>query len=480
MVLIELLGRVGAAVPTVPELIQDRVIQKLPGPLFAFLLEHLLYLGKPLLFLSLLGGQILLAGLAGLVLGRWPRAIPLAIIVWILTGVLLAGLSQRGPFAGDPRVALVTLAAFAAYGFILRRVLASRADPPRAAAPAERRLLLAAGAMLVVSAWLARRVIGALPASPSPAPRTGEGASASAAPFQAPPGLPAPVTSADDFYVVSKNIVDPIVDVSSWRLRVEGLVDQSFALRYDDLALFPAVETYRTLECISNEVGGDLMSNGLWTGIRLADVLQRAGVQAGATLVVFKSADDYTETMPLSQALSPDTLLVYQLDGQPLPARHGFPLRVLGVGTYGMKNPKWLVGIEVAAQPVVGFWEEQGWTPDAPVQTMARIDTPDDGARLSDETITIGGVAFAADRGIQRVEVSTDGGASWREAALLPSLGPSTWTFWQFTWRPDRRGAFTLIARATDGTGQVQTAWRSDPYPSGASGYHTIQVQVSG
>jgi hypothetical protein len=293
------------------------------------------------------------------------------------------------------------------------------------------------------------------------------------------PGLPAPVTSADDFYVVSKNISDPDVDVGAWQLQVSGLVDRPLTLRHDDLLAFPVVETHRTLECISNEVGGDLMSNGRWTGLRLGDLLRRAGIQGEATALVFKSVDGYSETMALAKALDPATLLAYGLDGRPLPPKHGFPLRVLGAGTYGMKNPKWLTLIEVVASAEPGFWEQQGWNPDAPVQTMSRIDTPIDGATSAGEELTIGGVAFAADRGIRRVEVSVDGGSTWTDAELLPSLGPSTWAFWRLSWRPRQPGAATIVARATDGTGEVQTDRRMDTFPQGASGHHTTQVRIN-
>jgi DMSO/TMAO reductase YedYZ molybdopterin-dependent catalytic subunit len=144
-----------------------------------------------------------------------------------------------------------------------------------------------------------------------------------------------------------------------------------------------------------------------------------------------------------------------------------------------MKNPKWLTEITVAESAEPGFWEQQGWDPDAPVQTMARIDTPKDRATVAGAEIIIGGVAFAADRGIQRVEVSTDGGTSWAEARLLPSLGPSTWTFWQFAWRPRQPGEASLAVRATDQTGQVQTDRRVDTFPQGATGYHMIRVRIA-
>src|SRR5437763_1928449 len=182
----------------------------------------------------------------------------------------------------------------------------------------------------------------------------------------------------------------------------------------------PAVVTDQTLMCISNEVGGDLISNGRWTGVRLADVLQRAGAQGGAQLVRFTSVDDYTETMPLAQALDPTTLLVYQLNDQPLPAKHGFPLRVLSTNTYGMKNPKWVTRIEVVASSPPGFWQRQGWNTDAVVQTMSKITAPDNGRALSLGTSPVVGVSFAGARGIQQVEVSTDNGQSWADSQLLP------------------------------------------------------------
>ncbi|HEV7661977.1 MAG TPA: molybdopterin-dependent oxidoreductase, partial [Chloroflexota bacterium] len=191
-------------------------------------------------------------------------------------------------------------------------------------------------------------------------------------------------------------------DGSTWHLQVTGLVEQPLDLSRDALTALPAVQITRTLECISNEVGGDLISTGVWTGVLLADVLQRAGVRSGASAVVFHSVDGYVETMALDKAQDPNTLLAYALNGQPLPTKHGFPLRVLGSGTYGMKNSKWLTQIDVVAAVEPGFWEQQGWNPDAPVQTLARIDTPKDAETVTGAT-SISGVAFAADRGIQRV-----------------------------------------------------------------------------
>ena len=234
----------------------------------------------------------------------------------------------------------------------------------------------------------------------------------------------------------------------------------------------------RTLECISNEVGGDLISTGWFTGVRMSEVLRRAGVRPGAAELHFTSADGYTENMALDKAMDAETFLVYRLGGEPLPQKHGYPLRVLGAGIYGMKNPKWLQRIEVAAQAPDGFWEQQGWTPDAVVKTMSRIDTP--GAALpSAGPVEIAGIAFAGDRGIRQVEVSTDAGKSWRQAMTDPPLGPLTWVFWHFVANL-APGSHGLEVRATDGKGELQTDRATDTFPEGATGHHKVNVRISG
>lgn len=502
-VVVELLGRVIGGVPTLPELFQDRLILLLPGPVFSFLLGRLFYLGKPLLFVGLLLLQFVLAGLGGVIVACQRQPWALAAILWLVTGVLLLPLAGKGVMAGSASVALVTALSFLAYSLALVSFRverppaggtdrASLAPAPQAQAgwwrfDARRRRLLGGGLLFFASAVLARRLIGGLPQRPGvassptgtvPQPLLSE-ISTENPPAEI-PGLPAPVTPIERFYVVSKNITDPQVDLRRWRLRVVGLVDRPLDLQYDDLLAMPAQEVYRTLECISNEVGGDLISNGLWTGVRLADVLGRAGIQPGAAVVHFTSADNYTETMPLVKALAPTTLLAYKLNGETLPVKHGFPVRVLGAGTYGMKNPKWLTRIEVTRSAPVGFWQQQGWSDEAIVQTMARIDTPSQGVAVQGENIFVGGIAFAGDRGIRRVEVSADRGTTWEAAKLLRPLGQETWVLWYFAWRPVATGTSTLLVRSIDGLGQVQTSRRADPFPNGATGYHEVRVRVVG
>ncbi|HEX6543613.1 MAG TPA: molybdopterin-dependent oxidoreductase, partial [Ktedonobacterales bacterium] len=284
------------------------------------------------------------------------------------------------------------------------------------------------------------------------------------------------ITSAADFYYVSKNLVgDPKVDGKTWKLTITGSVRTPLTLTYDELRALPAVERYHTLECISNEVGGNLMSNALFRGVHLADVLNTAGIQPGANELVFRAADDYSDRLHLSQAMDPNSLIVYDINGAPLPQAHGYPARLLIPGLYGMKNGKWLTSLEVNSGDYLGYWEQRGWTKEAKVKMTSRIDLPSDGAVLATKPTWIAGVAYAADRGISRVEVSTDSGATWHAATLRRPLGALTWVLWQYQWQPTS-GSHVLAVRAIDLNGNVQASTGAPPLPDGASGYHAIQV----
>ncbi|HKF77516.1 MAG TPA: molybdopterin-dependent oxidoreductase [Candidatus Dormibacteraeota bacterium] len=302
----------------------------------------------------------------------------------------------------------------------------------------------------------------------------------------APPeaGLTGPgpeITPVANFYRVSKNFVDPVVREAGWRLHVGGLVDRPLDLAYRELARLPWITQVVTLECISNEVGGGLMSTGRFTGVLLRDLLAMAGPRAGAAAVNFHSTDRYTESLPLGEATgAPDILVAVLLGGAPLSGEHGFPARVLIPGRYGMKGPKWLDRIEVAAAESGGLWEDQGWNPAAAVRTTSRIDSPREGAVLRRAMIPLAGVAFAGDRGIQAVEWSADAGRSWSRAELSPALSPLTWVLWRATWTPAADGTYTLVVRARDGAGALQSAASQPSYPAGASGYHKVHVAIGG
>lgn len=292
-------------------------------------------------------------------------------------------------------------------------------------------------------------------------------------------GQSAELTSTSDFYYVSKNLAgDPSVSATSWKLSISGMVDRPYSLSYDELRALPRMTQYHTLECISNEVGGTLMSNGRFVGVRLADVLNAAGIQSGATELVFAAADGYSDSLHLSQALDDRSMVVYLLDGEPLPQAHGFPARLLIPGLYGMKNGKWLTRLTVDSGAYRGYWEQRGWTREALVKLMSRIDTPHDGDLLvADRPTFIAGVAYSGAEGISRIDVSVDGGQSWSQANLRQPLGALTWTLWEYPWRP-KRGKHIIVVRTVDLAGRVQTPAIAQPLPDGASGYHAITVTV--
>ncbi|MDE3230623.1 MAG: molybdopterin-dependent oxidoreductase, partial [Chloroflexota bacterium] len=222
---------------------------------------------------------------------------------------------------------------------------------------------------------------------------------------------------------------------------------------------------------------GNLMSNGYFTGVSLADTLNAAGIQIGATEMVFTAADGYSDSLHLTQALDERSLIVYLLDGQPLPTPHGFPARLLIPGLYGMKNGKWLTSLALASGPYQGYWEQRGWTQEARVKMTSRIDTPHDGDLLVARRTHLAGVAYSGAKGIARVDLSLDGGQTWTSAQLKRPLGALAWTLWQYEWQPTS-GTYTIVARAIDLEGNVQTPALASTLPDGASGYHAISVTV--
>ncbi|HCF88046.1 MAG TPA: hypothetical protein DEV72_22915 [Ktedonobacter sp.] len=288
------------------------------------------------------------------------------------------------------------------------------------------------------------------------------------------------ITSNDQYYVVSKNLfADPVVNGGSWQLTVDGDVDHPYTLNYQELLALPMQRQYESMMCISNEVGGVYMSNALWEGVRLKDLLERAGVKSGAQKIVFYATDDYSDSIHLDKALEPTTLLAVRMNGATLPQGHGFPVRMLVPGIYGMKHCKWLTHIQVVTQDYQGYWQERGWSDPAPIRLTARIDTPLDGSNVPAKQVAyVGGVAFSGNKGISEVDVSLDGGDSWQIATLKRPLSNLTWVLWEFPWHPTSPGNYTLIARTIDMEGNVQDPQIAPPAPDGSSGYHTIAVSV--
>ncbi len=314
-----------------------------------------------------------------------------------------------------------------------------------------------------------------LPATPLPPTPTALPA------FVAAPGTREEITKQEFLYVISSSTRDPIVDQQQWRLKVGGAVKQPFSLTYDELLALPRHDQTSTMECISNEVGNYLIGNCNWNGVLLSDLLTRAGVEDGVRDLVFRAADGYSESLPLADALDAQTLIAYGIDGAALELKHGFPARIRIAGKYGVKNVKWLTSIEAVNNDYKGYWQQRGWTDEATIFTTSVFDTAnpyitDGKLTLDNGTVALGGIAFAGKRGIRKVEVQIDG-ANWAEARLKESSSDITWRLWRYDWSTTP-GKHTLVVRATDGSGEVQTANVQDTHPDGATGYHTIAVEV--
>ncbi len=303
--------------------------------------------------------------------------------------------------------------------------------------------------------------------------------------------LAAGVTANDQFYRVDINVIAPSVDLTSWKLKLHGLVNNPMTFDYNQLLALPSVEEYATLECVSNEVGGDLMSTALWKGVKLKDLLNMAGLGSGVDYVVFTCFDGYDVGIPIDKAMADGTILAYVMNGEMLPRDHGYPLRAIVPGLYGMMNAKWITDIELVSGVHEGFWQRRGWTNTAAYQTSSWTVTPGDSllrdkfslplslTDVAGNPVAVVGVAFAGDRGVQKVEVSTDRGNSWLPASLYDPLSKYTWVFWKFDWNPAGSGSYQILVRATDGTGKVQVATMADPFPNGATGLQVVDVKVS-
>jgi DMSO/TMAO reductase YedYZ molybdopterin-dependent catalytic subunit len=300
----------------------------------------------------------------------------------------------------------------------------------------------------------------------------------------------APITPTDHFYIVSKNVLDPQVDISRWQLEVTGLVNRPTTWTYAQVRTLPSETRIVTFECIANNVGGHLISTAEWQGTLLQTVLDAAGgVQPAGKHVIFTSVDGYQYSVPLDELLKIRALLAWNMNGAPLSDRHGFPLRAVVPGHYGEQSPKWLTRIEVVDQPYNGgLYQSQGWS-SAQVHTMSRINQPagtikrgagntGSGNGGAGAAVTVAGIAFAGVRGIAQVEVSADNGRTWHIATLMPPLYDQSWVFWQWLWVPPGPGTYMLLARATDGTGSLQTAARQGTVPAGATGWPFVTVQV--
>ena len=294
-----------------------------------------------------------------------------------------------------------------------------------------------------------------------------------------------PITPNDLFYCVTKNVIDPRVDANLWHLEIDGLVETPHTWRLDDVKAFSPVEQETTLMCISNGLDAGLMSNARWKGVSMRDLIAKTSPLTSAAKVRLYGVDNYTDTFPLEKAMDPTTLVAYEMNGLPLPDKHGFPARVIVPGYFGEKHVKWLTRIELTTADAKGFYETQGWGPDFIVPTRSRVDIPDAESSFSlaklSGPIEVKGVAFGGDRGISKVEISFDYGKQWTEADIYYKGGDLAWSLWSARggWQPDGPGTYGIVVRATDGEGEVQDFDPDRPFTSGTTGLHQINVYVT-
>jgi DMSO/TMAO reductase YedYZ molybdopterin-dependent catalytic subunit len=293
--------------------------------------------------------------------------------------------------------------------------------------------------------------------------------------------LPSFVTSNEGFYRIDTALSVPQLSRTDWQLKIHGMVDREITYRFDDLAKFDLVEKMVTLTCVSNPVGGDLISNAVWTGYRVRDLLAAAGIHADADMVMSTSTDGFTAGTPV-EALTDDrdSLLAITMNGQPLPVEHGYPARLVVPGLYGyVSATKWIVDLEVTRfDRAKAYWTQLGWSAHGPIKTESRIDVPRSGADVPRGQTRFGGVAWAQPRGVKAVEVRIDDGP-WQAAQLGASYSDDTWRLWSFDWESGDTGSHQIAVRATDKSGAVQTSQQAGVIPDGATGWHTVSFAVT-
>jgi DMSO/TMAO reductase YedYZ molybdopterin-dependent catalytic subunit len=466
------------------------VIDLTPGPIKEWAIQTLGSLDKVFLAVVVL---VVIAAIAAIAGSLETQRRPVGSAAIAAAGVLgcIAVLSRQGATALDtiPTVA-GAMCGVAVMRLLTRRFWPGTEDPADHDEPDARRRGLVmfgllglgvvsgvAGAVItrLAHSVAADRKTFALPRPRSPAPPI---------PADVQPkgvALPSFVTANSDFYRVDTALSIPQLSHGDWRLRIHGMVDHEATYSFDDLAKFDVVETVTTLTCVSNLVGGNLISTGVWTGYRLADLLAAADVHADADMVLSTSIDGFTAGTPV-QALTDgrDALLAVGLNGQPLPIEHGYPARLVVPGLYGyVSATKWVVELELTRfDRAQAYWTRQGWAARAPIKTESRIDVPRSNQKVPMGPVVFGGVAWAQNRGVRAVEVRVgDGG--WQPAQLGASYSNQTWRLWSFPWDAKNIGKQTISVRATDNTGATQTEAQASPVPDGATGWHTINFTVT-
>ncbi len=484
-----ILGRVSLVVS-----VGDLIVDTLPSSLVKLAIEVFGTYDKPALLVTIVAVSLATGALLGPAVARRPRVGIAAFAAFAVVGTL-AGASDTRTL-GIVAALIAGVGAWA--GWRTLRWLLDAAEPSTSAVMpgrgvADRRRFLAfagtAGAGAVAAAVVGRRAGSPVDVE---AQRTALVLpEVTATPVEVPglavEGITALVTPNDRFYRIDTALVVPRVDVSTWRLRVTGLVDSPFEITFDELAEMATLNEAVTLVCVSNEVGGNLAGNAVWLGVPLAALLERAGVRPEATQIVGRSVDGFTVGFPTAVlADGRPAMVAIGMNGEALPADHGFPARLVVPGLYGyVSATKWLQEIELTTlEAFDAYWIPRGWAKEAPIKTQSRIDVPRTGRAIAPGRRPIAGVAWGGIRSVSRVEVAirpkVDGAyaaAEWRVATLGEVLAQSTWRQWVVEWDAEP-GEYEIAVRATDGDGNVQTEVESRPEPDGATGHHAIRVRV--
>ncbi|WP_246023573.1 molybdopterin-dependent oxidoreductase [Nocardia yunnanensis] len=446
---------------------------------------------KLLLFVCMGVVAVVLAGVAG-VIERVRR--PLGAVLFGVFGLLstLAALGRpNAAWTWALPSILGVIAGIMVLRGLIRRIEAVDAAPPETDMTVERRRLMQgiviAGAAALVGG-VAGRIIGLrsrdvsaeradvqLPTPTGPTTSVEPGAELNI------PGLTPYLTSNADFYRIDTALTVPQVSKDDWSLRVHGMVDREIRLTYADLAAKTPIERLVTLACVSNPVGGDLISNARWLGYRLDEIIAAAGPHPDADMVLSRSADGFTAGSPLATLMDGrDAMLAVGMNGEPLPTAHGYPARLVVPGLYGyVSATKWVTELEITRfDRAEAFWTRRGWSAKGPIKTECRIDTPRAHGTFNAGKLTVAGVAWAQHRGIKGVEVRIDQG-DWQPARLAVAPSIDTWVQWAFDWDATGSGIHTIWARATDGTGETQTDQQADVVPDGATGYPSLTLRIA-
>ncbi|MEU9856241.1 molybdopterin-dependent oxidoreductase [Streptomyces sp. NPDC047974] len=480
------------------------VVDRTPAPVKDFAIRAFGEDDKTVLQLGILVLLALFATSLGIVALRHRYAGVLGVLAFGLVGAAAAlsrpdstGLGDAVPSLGGAVAGAVVLYVLAGKAVLAGEVPVGESPRGAGGRGGRRRGFLTAVAVTAVAATgtgvLGRMLSGrrgrdaeasraglVLPPPASPAPVVPRGARLDV------PGISAFTTPNRVFYRVDTALVVPKVDADGWWLRIHGKgVPRPRTFTLDDLLARPLIERDITLTCVSNEVGGPYIGNARWLGVPLADLLEEVGVTppskgGPADQLVARSVDGMTLGSPVEDVMDGrDAMLAVGMNGEPLPFDHGFPVRMLVPGLYGYVSAcKWIESIELTTFDAYDpYWVKRDWARKAPIKTQSRIDTPKPFARTAAGNVTVAGVAWAQRRGISRVEIRVDDGP-WQDAELAARTGVDTWRQWSYRWNASP-GGHHLTVRATDGTGQVQTAQRTRPVPDGASGRHSVFVTVT-